>query len=164
MAGITSRESRKMSLFKNSLNYFKHPTRITPVMRYKQGYLIIQSQASCTQSLRALSIFSVKHLPNQAARAQLAPSAAGKLLPASTTVHRLQLRLSTASRQAALLLIFSQDVGVGGGKKGEWGGQVDRVLSIQPRYLGISLEHAVIRYNTSFHPPHDKPSPCGSWK
>lgn len=62
------------------------------------------------------------------------------------------------------LLFFSQDVGVGGGKKGEWGGQVDRVLSIQPRYLGISLEHAVIRCNTSFHPPHDKPSPCGSWK
>lgn len=165
MAGNTSRESRKMSLFKNYLNYFKHPTHITPVMRYKQGYIIVQSPASCTDSLRGLSIFSVNNLPSQAARAQVASSEAGKLL---SGLHNCSPDWSVwfppqVSRQP-LLMIFSPDVGVSGGRKGEWSGQVARVLSIQPCYLGISLGYAVIRCNTSFHPPHDKSTPCSSWK
>lgn len=117
-------ESRKMSLLKNSLNYFKHPTHITPIMRYKQGYSIVQSPASCTDSLRGLSIFSVKNLPSQAARAQVASSEAGKLL---SGLHNCSPEWSAwfppqVSRQP-LLMIFSPDVGVNGGRKGEWSGQ-----------------------------------------
>lgn len=163
MAGITSRESRKMSLFKNSLILsIQHASLLSWGTNKAASSSKARPVALRASELSASSQGSIFQTKQPEPRSH--PQRRGNSFPASTTVHRLQLRLSTASRPAALLLIFSQDVGVGGGEQGEWGGQVDRVLSLQPRYLGISLEHAVIRCNTSFHPPHDKPSPCGSWK